>query len=581
VSPSPRERARRILQLFQTTEGLEALEVAIAREVEAAAPEPDPQRARERAAIDEALRAGGSELAAEILESVPGGVVVVSPTGAVLRANAEATRVLGLSYDALTRRFITDFAPATLHEDGSPCPAEEYPVARCLATGQPQPPMTIGVRQPGGDVLWAVFRAVPLQTQAGRGAVVTFIDVTERKRAEDALRRSEDRFRALVERSPDHILVIDREARVEFINRPSPAFSREEVHGHTLFELAPPADHPRLRASLDAAFRGEATRWEGADTRGRTYESQALPLRDESDRITRVMLLSTDVTERRQAEAERRRLDQGLMEAQRLGSLALFAGGVAHDFNNLLVGIRCNVDMTLQRLPEETKARALLEDARRATLRASELIEQLIAYSGQRAMPPEPVDLNALTEEMHRLARATLSKKADVRLELAPSLPPVVADATQARQVVMNLITNASEALGGRAGTIVVRTRVADADEVRGWADALRPPSDAADARYVVVEVQDDGCGMDAATRARIFDPFFSTKLAGRGLGLAAVLGIVRGHRGAIGIESAPGGGATFRVALPASGGAAPKAAAAVAPAVEPRAWRSRSRATP
>ncbi len=589
VNPSPRERARRILDLLRTTEGVEALEDAIARELEAAGPSTcapqaagDDDRRREREVVDRALTVGGDALTARILDAVPGGVVVVSTAGAVLKANAEAVRILGLSWDALTHRFVADFGSETYHEDGSPCPPEDYPVSRCLATGQPQPARLIGVRQPGGDVVWAVFRAVPLaEPDRGvmAGVVVTFIDVTDRKRAEEAAWRSQERFRTLVESWPDHIVVVDPEARILFLNRSGVEGARaEDLLGRTCFELSPPSTHEAMRAAITAAFeRGEPSRFSGDDTFGRSWESQVIPLRDDAGRVSQAMFVSSDTTDRRRAEEERRRLDQSLMEAQRLGSLAVFAGGIAHDFNNLLVGIRGNLELAQQRAGPAGPVRPLLEDARRAATHASELIDQLLAYSGQRSAPAEALDVNTLAEDMAQLARATVAKDAALRLQLAPALPAVEGDATQVRQVLMNLLSNAAEARGGPGGTVSLRTSVADLDQVRAMANALAPVQPTVGA-YVVVEVHDDGAGMTPETRARIFDPFFSTKFTGRGLGLAAVMGIVRAHRGAIGVESAPGAGSTFRVALPAGSlpapGRAPTPTAAAATPPEPPAAR-------
>jgi len=243
------------------------------------------------------------------------------------------------------------------------------------------------------------------------------------------------------------------------------------------------------------------------------------------------------------------RLEARMLHAQKLESLGVLAGGIAHDFNNLLVGILGNVGLALRELPADTTAEPLLRDVQRAAGRAAELTAQMLAYAGKGHITVRAVNLNAVVAEIAGLLAAVISKKATLRTDFATELPDVAGDATQIRQVVMNLITNASDALGERSGTITVRTWTTMADRAllaTGYVDERLP-----EGRYVCLSVADDGVGMNAETQARIFDPFFTTKFAGRGLGLAAVLGILRGHRGAIRLESEPGRGACFTVLLP------------------------------
>ncbi len=232
----------------------------------------------------------------------------------------------------------------------------------------------------------------------------------------------------------------------------------------------------------------------------------------------------------------------------------MLAGGIAHDFNNLLMGVLGNADLALLQLPPEAPGREHVKKIVTAAMRAAELTNQMLAYSGKGRFVVEALNVNRIIEEMDHLLGTVLSKKTSLRFHLAPDLPMVEADASQLRQVVMNLLTNASEALGESSGTVLVTTgvMVADAAYLRGCtlSEELLP------GRYVYLEVSDAGQGMDAATRARIFDPFFTTKFTGRGLGLAAVLGIVRGHRGGIKIYSEPGKGTTFTVLFPAGEGA-------------------------
>ena len=252
---------------------------------------------------------------------------------------------------------------------------------------------------------------------------------------------------------------------------------------------------------------------------------------------------------RNRAEKERRRLETQVRDAQKLESLGVLAGGIAHDFNNLLVGIVGNADLIEEDLPQDSVLRECLEDMRKAALSASELTHQMLNYAGKGQLHIGPVKLNDLVRNMTHLLDAAVSKSAVLRYELDPDMPPVKGDASQLRQVIVNLATNASEALGDHSGTIRIRTGTATLENsdlqnvVLG--NGLVP------GRYAFLEVSDNGTGMDGKTRNRLFDPFFTTKFTGRGMGLASVLGIVRGHSGAIAVESTPDTGSRFRILLP------------------------------
>jgi PAS domain S-box-containing protein len=245
---------------------------------------------------------------------------------------------------------------------------------------------------------------------------------------------------------------------------------------------------------------------------------------------------------RREAEAS----EAHAYHVQKLESIGVLAGGIAHDFNNLLHVVLGNADLARLHVPGDSPAREHLDEVVRATQRAAELTQQLLAYSGRGAVESRQLDLSREVREMATLLRTAISKQATLEWDLAEELPPVSADPTQLRQIVMNLITNASDALGEGSGTITLRTGVVESAE----SDAEPPDS-------VFLEVSDTGCGMDTDTLQRIFDPFFSTKFTGRGLGLAAVMGIVESHQGRVRIRTAPGEGTSFRVVLPAVAGKA------------------------
>ena len=274
--------------------------------------------------------------------------------------------------------------------------------------------------------------------------------------------------------------------------------------------------------------------------------------------------LQAEIIERELAEDERRRVYVKLQHAQKLESLGVLAGGIAHDFNNLLVGILGNAGLALEELPADSPARQTIGDIETAALRAADLTRQLLAYAGKGQFVLRRINLEHLVEEMADLLQTAVGKAVRLEYRFARGLPPVEGDPAQLRQVVINLITNASEAIGSAGGTVRLGTGVVTAD--RAYLTEAQLGAGLPEGRYVFIEVEDDGVGMDAATQARIFDPFFSTKFTGRGLGLAAVLGIVRSHRGAIRLTSAPGRGTTFRVLFPGQDAFAQDAAAAGEP---------------
>lgn len=246
---------------------------------------------------------------------------------------------------------------------------------------------------------------------------------------------------------------------------------------------------------------------------------------------------------------------------QKLESIGVLSGGIAHDFNNLLHVVLGNADIALSRLPARSPARAPLEEVIRATIRAADLTRQILAYSGKGAFVVRHLDLSSEVREMATLLRTAISKRASLVWELAENLPAVNADATQIRQIVMNLITNASDALQDAEGVITLRTGVVQPDELEdinsGVSVMSSEPPEASQGPYVYLEVADTGSGMTPDTLQRMFDPFFSTKFSGRGLGLAAVMGIVQSHHGLIRIRTEPGEGTSFRVLLPLAPGTA------------------------
>ena len=266
------------------------------------------------------------------------------------------------------------------------------------------------------------------------------------------------------------------------------------------------------------------------------------------------LVLFKDVTQEMEQEAERQRIETQMQRVQRLESLGVLAGGIAHDFNNLLVSIVGNADLALLLAPVGSPVQKALIKIKMAGGRASELTQQLLAYSGKKEVRIEAIDLNSLVSELKSLLEISISNYVSLDMVASVDLPLIRGDLSQISQVLMNLITNASEAIGEHPGGIVVAmgTVVLSREECV----ERRTSWDVSEGVYVFIDVSDTGCGMAASTCEQIFEPFFTTKFTGRGLGLAAVAGIIRSHHGAIEVHSELGTGTTFRVLLPAAPGA-------------------------
>jgi PAS domain S-box-containing protein len=256
------------------------------------------------------------------------------------------------------------------------------------------------------------------------------------------------------------------------------------------------------------------------------------------------VLMFEDITRMKQTE-------EALRQAQKMESLGVLAGGIAHDFNNLLVAIMGNASLVLEDMPDDSPSLHLVENVLRASQRAADLTRQMLAYSGQGRFVVQQLDLSEEVREIGSLIQSSIPKSVALQMNLSRNLPPVLADSSQIQQIIMNLIINGAEAIGEeRSGSITVTTGAENFEPAPGrrLLPAEPPPG-----CYVFLEVRDTGDGMDESIKSRIFDPFFTTKFTGRGLGLAAVLGIVRAHKGAVQVDSAPGAGTTVRVLFPAA----------------------------
>jgi PAS domain S-box-containing protein len=379
-----------------------------------------------------------------------------------------------------------------------------------------------------------------------------------RHRMELELKASESRMRAIIEHALDLVVILDQSGRVTYS---SPAAARilgyrpGERIGTSAADMAHPDDLPiftsvfRDLIQSPGASRTLEIRILHKDGSPRLMEAVAHNALDVQG-VHGIVVNARDITEKRQVELDRQIMEAKVQQAQKLESLGVLAGGIAHDFNNMLMGIMGHAGLALMDLQADSPLRRRLHQIELAATRAAELTNQLLAYSGRGKFLVEPLSLPRLVDEMESLLETVISKKAVLEHHYAPDLPLIDGDATQIRQVIMNLITNASDALGERTGKITISVGAMPTGPLTPCLAGTPPEGES-----VFLEVKDTGSGMAQETLGRIFDPFFTTKFTGRGLGLAAVLGIVHGHHGAIQVLSEPGLGTTFRLLFPHSEG--------------------------
>lgn len=486
----------------------------------------------------------------DIYDLAPVGYATVNEQGRILEANFIATTLLGMARQALINQPISQF----IFKDDYEVYTRHH--QQLLATGEAQICELRIVRQ-DATILWV--RLDTTAAQNGSGAPLSRViltDITESKLAVEALRASEGKFRSLAESSHDYIVLYDKQFRHIYMNPAALDFAglREDVllgepprQGCFFKDLSPVLQEKISEVFMTAApFRMELE-WNSSEGL-KYFDWRLTPVIDAKGHVYSVLGVSRDITERKQIEELKLEMERKFQQSQKLESLGVLAGGLAHDFNNILAIILGQCDILSEDLSSKIDQITQVRQIEKAALRAVDLCRQMLTYVGKNAPIQTRIDLRLMVEETVKLLQPTLKTKVSLELDFNNEVFEITGDRAQIQQVIMDLYYNAAEAIGERKGTISIalnkKTVQSGADT-----DFLGNAIQAGD--YACLTVSDNGCGMDVETRKRIFEPFYTTKYTGRGLGLSAALGIVTSHDGALQFSTTPGIGSTFKVFFP------------------------------
>ena len=510
----------------------------------------------ERKQAEVALRESEALFRAAI-DASPDGFVITDLSGYIQMVSPSILRMRGCEREEdLLGHFGLEFY---LPEDWDYC--KSY-ITRVLDKKNPGPAEFRAVRV-DGSLIDIESNGVLILGADGQPTGLLYImrDITQRKLTEDALRISQEKFTKAFMLSPDVIMYsrLD-DGKIAFVNE---AFKEifgddETIIGKTGLEINlwdDPEDRKKVYEILEAE--GKLNNFEFffrnkyGDKRCGLMSAGVI----EVNGVEYLLTFGRDITDNKRLEADRLEMERKLLHAQKLESLGVMAGGIAHDFNNLLMAIMGGLEFALDDPALTTRTRSSIETAMRASERSAELSRQMLIYSGSAYYTPKELDLgelaNKLAHENEHLFNSIIPQNTTLNLKINKGLPLIRGDEDQIQRIITNLILNGSEAIGENTGVVNLTTGVMDCDEAYLSGGSLQEkPSPG---RFVFLEVKDTGCGMDAETQRRLFDPFFSTKFWGRGLGMAGVIGIVKGHHGAIMVESEVGKGATIRVLFPVS----------------------------
>ncbi len=483
------------------------------------------------------------------LEASPSGQMIVDRSGRIRHINSKICSIFGYAMDELLEQPLEKLIPREYREQ-HPGHRENFhkkPTVRNMGSGQ----ILYGLNKSGNKIPIEIGLN-PLNNNDARYVLASVVDISERLKAEQ-------RFQLALEASPNGILLINNDGNIVLVNSRIEeifGYSRDELINQRV-EMLIPYEHRHIHPNYIQHFLQQPrsrSMGSGRDLYGLRKDAKEVPLEIglnplDIAGVTHVLASVVDISERKHAEAEKASLNDQIQHAQRLESLGVLAGGTAHDFNNILQTISGNAELAKIKLDKGGDTTRYLDNIIHACQRAADLTRQMLAYAGKGKMLCSRENINDIIDDISSLMGSSIPKKIRIEKSLASQLPRIEVDASQIRQIILNLITNSSEAVGNDSGVIEIRTGLCD--ETTKSLKCYRAFNYLTAGRYLYIEVRDNGHGMSEEVSEHIFDPFFTTKFTGRGLGMAAVLGIIRSHFGSISLQSRQGEGTCIRIILP------------------------------